>query len=145
MLFRSTISPCLALAFPIAPVLSPIPPQPSSPLTALPHTHHSLVQRAQRRRHYSSINSFLFALSYSLLLSPLISLSTMPSTAPSSRVHRRPANQQPRRSKKTALRLHFSTDSVTETDRPVTPRPASRSSVRTFYQTRVRLCQAAMH
>jgi len=65
----------------------------------------------------------------------------MPSTAFSSRVNRKLGNQQqqPRRSKKTALRLHFSTDSVTETDRPVTPRPASRSSVSTLLPAFARL------
>ena len=63
----------------------------------------------------------------------------MPTTASSSRVSNRSnrklvnQQQQPRRSKKkTALRLHFSMDSVTETDRPATPRPASRSSVCTL-------------
>ena len=50
------------------------------------------------------------------------------------RSNRNLGTKQSRRSKKTALRLHFSTDSVTETDRPATPRPASRSSVCTLFQ-----------
>ena len=66
----------------------------------------------------STLNTFL---------SCLISLLLMPSTT---RSNRNLGTRQSRRSKKTALRLHLSTDSVTETDRPATPQPASRSSVR---------------
>jgi len=100
--------PCLALGLsPIAHISSPSPPQPS--LTTVLHLLYSLASSS------STPTSFLSKFCpLSRLISPFYH-------ALDHRPNQTLVTQQPRRSKKTALGLHFSADSVTEMDRSATP------------------------